>query len=443
MSWNNKVIWSEGMFLRPQHFQQFDRYVQNVISMRANASRIDAWGFQSLRLDEQALAMGKIVVAEATGIFPDGTAFSIPSQDGSPVALDIPDGLKNFDVYLSIPLMKSGRPEINRDDINEAMARYQQIPFELRDSVAGSVVDADIEVGSLASRLMLQGEERSDFACIAIARIIEKRSDESIVLDKQFIPTFSNCLHCTSLVGFVDEIYGLVRHRAEALAARICQSGQNSVAEIADFLLLQLTNRVSPVLLHMSKRAIHPEDLYTHFLMLAGELASFTQNDKLAQVYPLYKHHALAESFEPVMQSLRSSLSMVLEQNAVSIALVERKYGIRVGKINDPSLLDGASFILAVKAAVSNDKVRSELPKQIKIGSVEVIRDLVNKQIRGIAISPLAVAPRQIPYHVGFNYFELDTSSQYWEQLSHSGGIALHIAGEFPELELEMWAIRG
>jgi type VI secretion system protein ImpJ len=28
---NTRVAWTEGMFLRPQHFQQADKYISNVI----------------------------------------------------------------------------------------------------------------------------------------------------------------------------------------------------------------------------------------------------------------------------------------------------------------------------------------------------------------------------------------------------------------------------
>jgi type VI secretion system protein ImpJ len=51
--------------------------------------------------------------------------------------------------------------------------------------------------------------------------------------------------------------------------------------------------------------------------------------------------------------------------------------------------------------------------------------------------------PRQIPFHTGFSYFELDRNSDLWKQLDTSGGMAIHVAGEFPELTLELWAIRG
>ena len=31
MTWQNKVMWTEGMFLQPQHFQQQDRFVSHGI----------------------------------------------------------------------------------------------------------------------------------------------------------------------------------------------------------------------------------------------------------------------------------------------------------------------------------------------------------------------------------------------------------------------------
>ena len=54
----------------------------------------------------------------------------------------------------------------------------------------------------------------------------------------------------------------------------------------------------------------------------------------------------------------------------------------------------------------------------------------------------LPVLPRQLPYRSGTIYFEIDTTSPLWKQLETSGAIALHLAGEFPGLELEMWALR-
>jgi len=98
--------------------------------------------------------------------------------------------------------------------------------------------------------------------------------------------------------------------------------------------------------------------------------------------------------------------------------------------------------VLAVNAQVPAETLRARFPPQVKIGPVERIRDLVNLQLPGIPLRSLPVAPRQIPYHAEFNYFELERGGDLWKQLERSGGLAMHIAGEFPGLEMEFWAIR-
>jgi type VI secretion system protein ImpJ len=100
-------------------------------------------------------------------------------------------------------------------------------------------------------------------------------------------------------------------------------------------------------------------------------------------------------------------------------------------------------FVLAVGAELSPEVIRKRFPEQVKVGPVEQIRQLVNLQLPGIALRPMPVAPRQIPYHAGFTYFELDKGSEFWKQMEGSGGFAFHVAGQVPGLELEFWAIRG
>ena len=89
------------------------------------------------------------------------------------------------------------------------------------------------------------------------------------------------------------------------------------------------------------------------------------------------------------------------------------------------------------------ETVRSHLPAQLRIAPVERIRQLVNAAMPGIGLQPLPVAPRQIPFHAGFCYFQLEPKSEYWNELKQSGGFAIHVGGDFPGLELEFWAIRG
>src|ERR1700730_13705041 len=103
MSDRSKVIWSEGLFLRPQHFQQQERYLEAYVEGRAAPLRAESWGFEELELDRDVLAIGKLSIRRARGVFPDGTPFSIPDRDPPPAPLEVPADLRNARVYLALP----------------------------------------------------------------------------------------------------------------------------------------------------------------------------------------------------------------------------------------------------------------------------------------------------------------------------------------------------
>jgi type VI secretion system protein ImpJ len=300
-----------------------------------------------------------------------------------------------------------------------------------------------MQVARPTFRLLIGDGELDEFAYLGLARVVERRTDDMLLLDEEFIPPFLDCQVSPRLSGYLHEIEGLLHHRADALASRLVEGGKG-VAEMADFLMLQVVNRYQPLFSHLGLTGpTHPIDFYVQGLQLAGELATFTSGGKRPPVFDAYDHRALQASFTPLMRELRRSLSMVLEQKALIIPLEERKYGIRVANVEDRSLLVSANFVLAVNASMAAETLQRRFPGQVKIGPVEKIRDLVNLQLPGIGLRMLSVAPRQIPYNAGFSYFELDKNSDYWKLLESSGGCALHIGGEFPGLELELWAIKG
>ncbi|MGR9106232.1 MAG: type VI secretion system baseplate subunit TssK [Gammaproteobacteria bacterium] len=443
MGGKNRVVWSEGMFLRPQHFQQHDRYIENLVNARCAGLRLFDWGFSRLKLDVPLLAVGKIALNECQGIFPDGTPFRFPDDNPLPSPLDIPENSKDSIVYLSLPVQRPGSTEIDSDQYPDPMARYHSAETEVRDNNMGADGMPVVTVGALKTRLLLEHQERSGHVCIGVARILEARADKTVVLDSEFIPPTIHCSAIPILAGFIKELHGLLYTRVEELAGRVAEAGRGGVAEISDFLLLQVVNRSVPVFEHLATvDGLHPESFYRVAVGLAGELATFTRTDKRPARFPPYKHDDLKKTFAPVMEELRESLSKVLDKTAIQIPLSKPKYGIYGARLPDIHLLDSAVFVLAVNANVSAELLRSQFPAQIKIGPVEKIQQLVRSALPGITVVSLPVAPRQIPYHAGFSYFELSKQGELWTAMKKSGGFAFHVGGEFPGLEMEFWAIR-
>ncbi|MBS0314808.1 MAG: type VI secretion system baseplate subunit TssK [Burkholderiales bacterium] len=439
----SRVVWSEGMFLRPQHFQQAERFREFSQHQRALAGEGHFWGFHTLLLDATSLAIGKVAIARAGGVMPDGTAFSFPEPHDPPKAIEIADTLKGRRIYLCLPVYRPGSEEVSFDDDARSLARYAVVEDETPDqnSVAGE--PAPIQTAQPRLRLLPEGEVPEGWMTLGVCQVIERRGDLSIALGESFIPPVVVAHESAVLSGFLRELAGLLHHRGEAIAARLSAPGKGGVAEIADFLMLELVNRYEPVVNHLAQlRTLHPERLYSELLALAGDFTTFTRDSRRPGDYPAYNHDDLAACFTPLMHDLRRSLSMVLEQNAFQIELMERAYGVRVAVIADKDLIKSAAFVLAVASDLPGEQVRKLFPTQVKIGPVEKIRDLVNLHLPGVGLRPLPVAPRQIPYHAGNNYFELDTASEFWRGLERSGGLAMHVAGDWPGLKLELWAIR-
>jgi type VI secretion system protein ImpJ len=406
--------------------------------------RSNGWGFTELEFERDLLTTGKLAVRRARGVLPDGTPFSMPDDDPVPPALEVPPNTRDCTAFLALPLRRAGAVEIAPAGDARTVTRYQRGEMEVRDNAGVTEEPAPMEVGSVNARLLLDTDPTNEYSCIPMARIVECKADRQVTLDDRFIPTVLCAGASPTLAAFLREMDGLLHQRGEALGGRVTASGRSATAEVADYLMLQAINRYEPVAGHLAATGtIHPEDLYCFAASLAGELATYTMPSKRPSPLDSYRHENLRATFDPLFNAVRSVLSAVLEQNAVSIPLELKRVGIRVGVVADRSLYDSAVFVLAARADMPVEEFRRSFVPQVKVGPVERIANLVNLGLPGLGLRALPSPPRQVPYHSGFQYFELEPSGDLWKQLKTAGGVALHVAGEFPGLQLELWAIRG
>lgn len=441
MGWTDRVIWQEGMFLRPQHFQQQDRWTEQLVRARTAALRPYPWGLVDFSVNRDLLTTGRFALATGMGVFEDGTPFAIPAETDHPAPLELPETARNALVYLALAVRQPGAMEVADAGAEGRLTRQD---FEAYDTHSASPQPADLLVGRPRLRYLLEGQDRAGYLCIGLVRVIEVGADRRVILDERWVPPALLCSAAGPLSGLLTELAGMLNQRGEALGARMTAPGSRGAAEMQDFLFLQSINRWQKLLSHWADAGlVHPEELYATLVQMAGEFATFTEATRRPNAYPAYRHDDIARSLAPVVADLRRSLSQVLEQNAVPIPLQERRHGVHVGAITDRSILRASNFVLTVQADVPTETLRRAVPAQIKIGAVEHIRELVNVALPGIAIRALPVAPRQIPFYAGASYFELDRASPHWQQMQNSGGFALHVSGEFPNLRLELWAIRG
>lgn len=444
MSLRNHVVWRDGLFLKPHHFQQQQRYTEYLI--RARVEGIDAYqtGLSKVEISPENLLHGKVVIDSARGVFPDGSVLDIPGETKPPAALDV-SGRNIVDqrVYLALPLRLNGVPEIEDSDQPQSNVRMSAVLQEVRDNASAETEPFDINVAQYRLRLMLEEEDRSSYTCLPVARIREKRSDGSLVLDDRFLPTASALEATPQLKKTLEDFVGLLQQRARQIAERLGTPGQRGVSDVSDFLMLQTINRLWPEFRHLATvQGVHLRDLYMVLARAAGELATFTHEKRMPEMWPPYHHEEPAICFEPVVTSLRQSLTAIFEANAVALPLNKQKYGVYTTPVHDRSLLKTAIFVIAVKASVQLEKLSLEFPAQTKVSSIEKIRELIHVQLPGVVLQRLPAPPRQLPYHAGYTYFQLDENSPGWKYIEDASGFAFHVTGNFPDLEMQFWAIR-
>lgn len=443
MSVTSKPIWSQGMLVRPQHLQQYDRWIEQLVENRVAGLIGYGWGVRTCAFDRGLLALGQLAVTELEAILPDGTALCLPEYAELPAGRMPPPAARNLLVKIAVGRRRHGSGNGCPEDA--PARRYGQEIVRVRNAGAPERAPVDISVAPLTPRLVFEGEEQSDLITLPLARIHAVDAAGAITLSESYVAPAIEIHAVPPLIALLNEIRSMLRTRAEALAARADPSrAPADAAGLIDLVTLSIVNGAETVFDHFAAtRGHHPETLFRSLLGLAGRLSSLVGDRRKPQDIHAYRHEDLESSFTPLADILRKMLSVVIQSAAISIPLQDRGYGITIGVITDRTLFQGARFVLVAVASVPTETLRNQLPAQMKVGPVEQIRDLVNLQLPGIPIRALAVAPRELPYIQDGVYFEPDQSVELWRSLSRAAAFAFHVSGDYADLHLEFWAIRG
>jgi type VI secretion system protein ImpJ len=431
------------MLMRPQHLQQYDRWIEQLLENRVGGLVGHGWGIRRLALDRNLLALGQIALTECEAIMPDGTALVLPDYGRLPSPRVPPPAAKNILVKIGVAARQPGGAEVSSAD--GAKRRHDQETLQVRNVSAPEKPAVDVNVATLAARFIFDGERDDDVITLPIARIRDVEAGGALVLSDTHVPPATDIHAVPRLISLLNEVRALLRSRADALAARADPSRSNAdSAGLIDLVTLSIVNGAEAVFDHFAAtRGQHPEEFFQALLDLTGRLSSFSGDRRKPSDLPAYRHEDLESSFTPVIDLLRKLLSVVIQHAAIPLPLQDRGYGILIAVISDRTLFQDSRFVLTAVASVPTETLRSQLPTQMKVGSVEQIRDLVNLQLPGIPIRPLAVAPREMPFLQNAVYFELDQSVELWRSLVRSAAFAFHVSGDYSELHLEFWAIRG
>jgi type VI secretion system protein ImpJ len=371
---------------------------------------------------------------------PDGTPFDVPGDSPIPEPLDIPEGAAGQVCWLAMPVAAPNTREVDARAA-ETASRYSSGSETFIDSTSALRIEEEIDLAYPRLSFELRKTAKPGYVGLSIGRIVEIR-DKAIVFDEKFAPPVLVCSAHPVVDGWIDRVVGWIDNKLEELARYAADPTAGGGLQSVDYFVLQLLNRYIPVLKHLrSSRYVHPERLYEELLHLAGELATFATPERRAREYPVYDHDNLEGVFGPLIRDIQDFLSARLGRRAIRLEIIERAQNAFVSTIRDRSLFQNANFVLEVAARRPLIEIQHQFPNLFKVGPNTKMNEIVHAHLPGVPLVHLPTPPPQIRAITDHVYFYLDRKSPLWPDFSSASSIGMHFSGDWPDLELELWAV--
>jgi type VI secretion system protein ImpJ len=442
---NQKVVWSEGMLLTPQIFQQWDQYYDHYLNERLRGVFSFGHGALSLDWDHDGLANGRVTLLGFQGVLPDGLIVKIPDEDTAPQTRLIgdlfPASADHVDVFLAVPVEQTDGVNCLLDgDGGSRAARYSSGYIERKDMTTGSS-PREILVARKNLRILFSGEPTTDMVVLKIGELLRTQAG-AIALKETYIPP---CLWISASPYLLRLLRGLI----ELLTAQVGSYGnaQRGILEaigmdIGKYHLIAALMANLPVLQHMSLvEKIHPEHLYltlARFMgalsMLAGPLESIESIS--------YRHDDLTATFEEMDRRIRAIVERFQPTHYLTIALEASGDNVWVGRVPESRLFASSQFFLVATGDLSEDQIRQQVPQFIRIGSPTKLKEIVAAAMPGVRLYHTPRPPATLPVRVGQQYFRLDDRGVFWEEIKKTQIIALHVPQSLQSLRLQLLATK-
>jgi type VI secretion system protein ImpJ len=435
----SRVVWSEGMYLGPHHFQAQSRYFEDSIQFAASSLWFAGYGLAGVELDAEALENGTVALLHARGIFQDGLPFNIPESDPGPPARSIgdlfPPTRDSVDVLLAVPPRKPNGYNCALDAPDES-ARFVAESSVVHDETTG-LDERPVRLGRKNLRLLFDTEPDAGLITIPLARVVRGHAG-NFAYDPEFVPPVVQLGASPRLMQLLQRLVEVLDEKGAALSRGPGGVREFATREIASFWLLHSINSALAPLRHLllAKRG-HPEELFVELSRLAGALCTFAL-DSHPRSLPLYDHRDLGRCFDELDRHIRARLDVIIPSNCLTIPLQPAGDYFWEGEISDERALGRSRWILAVSAGVGEAEIMAKAPQLIKVCSPQFVRELVKRALPGMALTHLAVPPPAVPARAGAVYFGISRGGPCWDHMTQTRRVGLYVPGEFPNPEVEI-----
>lgn len=452
---SGKVLWAEGLFLRPHHFQQQDQYHEQRLHASLRALHPFAWGVQQLAVDLEGLAHARLRILQLALRFPDGELIEAPGEDALPAPIDLDPAMpagQTITYYAALPALKpfganlgpsAQSAQSDQPGQTGHGARYVQTSQDTPDLYT-QAARAQLAYLKKTLRLVSEFEPRDAYTHVPLVRLCAA-GDGVFTLDPTFVAPSLTLQSAPLLYQQLRELQNALQARVADLLAHHREPNRNVIefrsGDIASFWLLHTASSACATLSHhLHHPTLHPERLYQQLLGVAGSLMTFSKQSVLADLPP-YDHASPAACFTTLHRIIHALLGTVISSQCVDIALQEVRPCYYQGGYAGDKVADSSSFYLAVAAAMPALELVQAVLLRFKAGAPDDVDQGVLSAVPGVRLTHAAQPPAALPVRPGVCYFAFEARGPMIERMKKARTVSIYVPSTFADLQLQLFAL--
>lgn len=331
LSNTNPIQWHDGMLIMPQHFQESDSRIENIITYFISHISPFFWGIVKIKIDEALLTSGVYRILELEAIMPDGLLVSCLPENETPLQLDLQPFQEKLQaspsfIYLCIPQKRGADIDIVGD-----LPRYQStLSTHVVDINTG---DQAIDIPRLSPNLSLQVGEfpPPHYVCLPLAQI---SCDAKSFALTNYLPPQVQVDTLSSLGDLCNGVSFHLRQKLAYLQQKV-QSVETRVTKDPFFeeienIRLKLIAGLLPYETILSIGKAHPFLVYQSLCGLAGQISGVKYGE-IPPRFDAYDHENLEKTFVQVIDYIDRIMNEIEESyTVIPFALNERVFTLQL-----------------------------------------------------------------------------------------------------------------
>jgi type VI secretion system protein ImpJ len=321
------IRWYEGMMLSPQHFQQNNLYLEQILHHQLRRVSGDPFGVLSLEIDQSLIDVGVVKIRELHGVMPDGTVVDYRDkvEEGT-----INTTGQNTSLEFDLSELKNIKPEqkvrlylaLAKQNTNgKNDTRYDEVKSESVEDFFAE--QSKVELVRLKARLQLLSKDKlsGNYTYFPIVEVEKSKLGVGFRWTDYAPP----CIHVSTRSKGTGQMKTLWQE-LEKKAAEIRQKTKeqyeyffrntekdNLITFSKRIELTQITQYLPKLTVMLNSHKCHPFDIYLTCLDMAGSM-SMSLNNGLTHDYQKYDHENLNHTFQGIL-NLMDAVSDKLNVN--------------------------------------------------------------------------------------------------------------------------------